>query len=155
MPEKPEYVYTLSDPRDNSVRYVGKTNNPQERLIFHLSLRESNQPKNEWIQELQGLELTPTMTVIETVYYDIPHKTTASQREKYWIDFYRRQGAHLFNVVKKLKPRSPVVYKDMTEVVDELDALRTENTRLRAENMRLRAIINQASQILNLDDLAS
>lgn len=96
-----DHIYTLVDPRTNQVRYVGKTNNPDMRMSYHLKLREGNEGKNTWIRELLELGLTPVMNVIETVHYTIPRDLTvesSAQRERYWIRYYLAQKAQLFNI---------------------------------------------------------
>ncbi|GAB3881164.1 GIY-YIG nuclease family protein [Spirosoma agri] len=59
------FIYILSDPRDNRVRYVGCTLNPKSRLISHIS-GKSGFKRAEWIDELKVCNLIPTLTVVST-----------------------------------------------------------------------------------------
>ncbi len=43
------YIYTLSDPNTNEVRYVGKTINIKRRYKQHLYDKRQTSHKNSWI----------------------------------------------------------------------------------------------------------
>ena len=48
------YIYTLSDPRNNLVRYVGKTSNPKMRLQNHMNRKHNERThKRNWIESLK------------------------------------------------------------------------------------------------------
>lgn len=32
-----KYIYTITDPRDNNIFYVGQTKDPKQRFYYHLS----------------------------------------------------------------------------------------------------------------------
>ena len=87
------YIYTLSCPVSNEVRYVGKTIQvPKKRLNNHLSAARTNRYDaycQRWIRSLLNKNLTPIMTIIETT-----HDVT---RERYWIDYYRKNTSKLTN----------------------------------------------------------
>lgn len=73
------FVYELVDPCTNSPRYVGITNNPNQRLQEHINrLDGSNTAKETWIQKLQEEHLSPSMKIIEIVQT----KKEALNREK-------------------------------------------------------------------------
>jgi hypothetical protein len=63
------YIYVLIDPRTLEVRYVGKTNNPKERMRAHISphiyMRHNNK-KCIWMEELKSAGLRPIMQVLTT-----------------------------------------------------------------------------------------
>lgn len=65
--KNPQYIYELIDPRDGSIRYIGKTNKPQKRLTLHLSrARKSTKTRKEaWIKGLINENLSPIMNVIK------------------------------------------------------------------------------------------
>jgi len=46
------FVYTLSDPRTDNVRYVGATINPEERLKSHISAPHSDR-LSDWVDDLE------------------------------------------------------------------------------------------------------
>ena len=78
------YIYGLVDPRDDRVKYVGKTVNLKERLSEHIRrCHEKRTPKNAWIVHLLGLGLSPTTQVIETC-----DEENWKEREKFWISSY-------------------------------------------------------------------
>jgi hypothetical protein len=63
------YIYILIDPRDLCVRYVGKTNNPKERMRAHISphvYMRHNNLKCIWTKELKGMGLKPIMQILTT-----------------------------------------------------------------------------------------
>jgi len=57
------YVYTLSDPRTDNVRYVGATKHPEQRLQQHINHPHS-EPLREWVSELDSDGFEPEMHVI-------------------------------------------------------------------------------------------
>lgn len=87
-------IYALIDPRDNSIRYIGITNNPDQRLDEHLSGRGNNPPKREWVYELRRLGLAPIMQPLETGL-TLP---VALERESFLIQHYLNAGYALLNL---------------------------------------------------------
>jgi GIY-YIG catalytic domain len=87
------YIYQLTDPRDGSIRYVGKTNNLRIRLKGHKNLRNNYTRCNAWKKELQALGLQPKMEVVE----EVADEATWIEREQYWIDRRRAEGNILTN----------------------------------------------------------
>ncbi len=63
------YIYVLIDPRNLEIRYVGKTNNPSERMRAHISphiYMRNNNAKCIWTEELKAINLKPIMQVLTT-----------------------------------------------------------------------------------------
>lgn len=88
-------IYSLSDPRTGEVRYVGWSMWIRERYQSHIANSDrSNPAKNAWISELKSLGLIPILTVLDQTRSMV----TASIYEKWWIQFYIRQGARLTNI---------------------------------------------------------
>ncbi len=86
-------IYILIDPRNNQVRYVGKSNNPRERFKNHLN--KSHNPKSyktNWINKLRELNLKPIMQIIDTV----PIEDWIFW-EMYWISQFKTWGFNLVN----------------------------------------------------------
>ena len=83
------YIYTLTDPITEQVRYVGKTITPKRRYRQHLCCaKQFISHSQRWIQGLLDRDLKPVMQIIET--------TTRSQwreRERYWIKYYQALDA--------------------------------------------------------------
>lgn len=92
------FGYTLSDPRDGAVRYVGTTQDCKKRLRIHIhdGRRVGPMPVNKWVSELLAAGHRPTMTIVETI--DGPwqegHANTVEAR---WIAHHLALGAALLN----------------------------------------------------------
>jgi hypothetical protein len=94
------YIYLLRDPRDKSVRYVGRTIDPERRYRRHLFDRCRGsyvRARWEWITELRSIKLRPEIEIIETLSAPIP-EAAISEREFRWIFHFFQQGANLTNV---------------------------------------------------------
>lgn len=62
------YIYLLIDPRDNEVRYVGKTSNPKSRLSGHITECKKETVKHRrsrWIKSLLRDKLKPIITFVK------------------------------------------------------------------------------------------
>jgi hypothetical protein len=87
------YIYTLSDPRNNLVRYVGKTNNPNMRLKNHLNRRHNERThKRNWIDSLKKNNLKPLFEIID----EVPINEWKFW-EKFWIQMMIVWGFDLVN----------------------------------------------------------
>lgn len=92
-PMKYTYIYILSDPTDNMIRYVGKTNNPQQRYKAHTNkCRDKNTHKRNWINTLRDKGLKPNFFIIDKV--DVKEW---KYWEKYYITLFTSLGAKLTN----------------------------------------------------------
>lgn len=85
-------VYTLSDPRDGLVKYVGITSRPKKRLSEHINEDENNL-KGAWIKRLKSLSLEPIYEVI-----DITDTDNFVWVEQYWISQFKSWGFPLKNM---------------------------------------------------------
>ncbi len=85
------YIYTLSDPVTNQVRYIGKTNHLGKRLWSHLHSKDRSH-KTSWIKSLKGLD--PVMEILEE-YIDEKESYSA---EMYWIGQFKVWGFNLVNL---------------------------------------------------------
>lgn len=91
------YIYALICPLDNTPRYIGKSNNPKERLRAHWNkARFKRTHKFNWISKLKRLEKKPKMIILETVSTD-----EWKSRELYWIRYFFKKGYKLTNTVTK------------------------------------------------------
>lgn len=81
-------IYTLIDPRNEQVRYVGMTKDVYARFAQHVACDGSNPRKDAWIQELKALNLLLSMKVVERS--DTAER--ARKREHYWIEHYQYLG---------------------------------------------------------------
>lgn len=86
-------IYVLIDPDTKEVRYVGKTNNPKERLKAHLNkARDKGTHKRNWLNKLRKERKKPLFEIVDEV--DIEKW---KEREKHWIDHFISMGCNLVN----------------------------------------------------------
>lgn len=88
-------IYALRDPITMDLRYVGKADDPERRFRDHLSpgqLDRYRSRKNSWLKGLVALGLRPYLEIVDEVPAD-----QANEAERYWIEWYRSQGAPLTN----------------------------------------------------------
>lgn len=86
-------IYTLSDPQTHDIRYVGITvQELKKRLNRHVSAarKQSKYYVNAWIRQLLEQDLRPDINLVEV--------TNDLFRERYWIQYFRGQGARLTNL---------------------------------------------------------
>jgi len=86
------YIYSLSDPRTNAIRYIGKTINPKHRKHSHNNkARDKGTYKRNWINQLQSLGLRPVFEILDVVEDDWQFW------ESYWIFQCKSWGFRLTN----------------------------------------------------------
>lgn len=90
--ERMTCIYTLSDPRDCRVRYVGKANDTYRRLRNHLNTPVSG-GMTRWMDELKAIGMRPILIVVERCKVR-DWKTM----ERLWIALYRSTVGDLLNV---------------------------------------------------------
>lgn len=85
-------IYALVNPRNNEVRYVGKTVNVQRRKITHKhDLRNHNTHKVRWMKSILPSE--PELVVLE----EIQAGENWIEAEMFWIAYLKSLGANLTN----------------------------------------------------------
>lgn len=90
---KTTHIYMLIDPRDEMVRYVGKTNQDvKKRLSAHMG-DKSNCHRVHWLNTLKKLGLKPEIILLESISGEWPWQ----ESEKYWIKYFKDQGFNLTN----------------------------------------------------------
>jgi hypothetical protein len=87
------FIYALADPFTQEVCYVGKSDNPQRRLIEHLK-DTANPDKAKWICGLDELGYKPKLLILEEVSGE-----DAPAREYFWTLYYWDQGHKLTNSI--------------------------------------------------------
>lgn len=90
---KPVYIYGLTDPETDEVRYIGKSIRPFERFQNHMHEPPSNCHRSHWIQSLKKRGLEPGMVIFEEIIGAWPWQ----ESERYWIARGRRLGWRLTN----------------------------------------------------------
>lgn len=91
-------IYTLSDPRNGEVRYVGMSKDPMKRFQMHKQkpfLDRQYLKKSAWLKDLKSNNLQPKLEVIEEVE---GNQSDTHLREMHWIGYYMLQGALLINI---------------------------------------------------------
>lgn len=83
-------IYALIDPRDMTVRYVGKSTDPKRRLAEHTANKMSARDVGPWLQELRDAGLAPIMEIL-----DRASAIEWERAEQYWIGFYSQRGCLL------------------------------------------------------------
>lgn len=90
---KTTYIYILSDPITNEIRYVGKTINIERRLNQHVA--ESVKAKNHkasWIKSLIKKGVVPKIEIIDEIKDE-----NWEWLEIYWISQFKAWGFDLVN----------------------------------------------------------
>lgn len=92
------YIYSLTDPRTNLIRYIGQTaHSLEKRYGEHIRnakyVKTKNQSVYRWIGELIDAGLLPTINSLETCEIEL-----LNDREIYWINQYF--GENLTNMTK-------------------------------------------------------
>jgi hypothetical protein len=92
-------IYTLADPRNNEIRYIGKTvQSLEKRLCGHISTAIHNREKSyktNWVKQLLNNNLLPIIELIEEVNENIWEQT-----EQYWIAQFKAWNFSLVNMTE-------------------------------------------------------
>lgn len=86
-----QYIYGLQDPIDKRIKYVGKSNDPDRRLLQHIGTSEDT-AKGRWIQSLRAMGKQPSVVILASCEDD-----QVFYHENWWILMGRRQGWELTN----------------------------------------------------------
>jgi group I intron endonuclease len=89
------YIYTLSDPTTNIVKYVGKTINPKMRYRTYIKQAKNGTRNNlvvNWVKSILKQELEPKMEIIDEV------EGEWEWLEQYWIGQFKTWGFTLKNM---------------------------------------------------------
>ena len=102
------YIYTLSHPVTNEVRYIGKTINIKRRYKQHLYDKRTKSYKCSWIISLRDIGLKPIMNIIEECTDE-----NWEDRERYWIKQYdnltnTKEGGNGGNDYKRFIPEESI-----------------------------------------------
>ena len=96
-----DYVYILKDPGTDTVRYVGRTRVPERRERLHQAGRgyPGNEALTAWEKAAKNagkpveFEVIASITTTKPLYGNIAGRFA----EEFWIEYFRRVGAKLFN----------------------------------------------------------
>lgn len=92
------FIYSLTDPITNKIRYIGKTNDPEDRYKRHLQKcylekYDKNTYKSRWIKSLLAKNEKPVMNIIQECNY-----SNVNEMEIYWIFKMKADGCKLTNL---------------------------------------------------------
>lgn len=122
MTERLFQIYTLTDPRDRKVRYVGCTVNPKARLTTHLNIQANTVNKKElWLLELKALGYKPELDVVFTT----TDFTEAANAEVKYFELYDNGELLCNNPSRSLYPNKWIEKTNniMEEVVEKANEL--------------------------------
>lgn len=90
-------IYSLSDPRTNEIRYVGKTiMHHAARLKCHIyQKKDSGTYRTNWIQSLFKEGLKPIMEPLEVI--ENSNDEDWQEVERFWISYLKFLGCRLTN----------------------------------------------------------
>lgn len=90
---KTTFIYALTCPDTDEIRYVGKADNPQARLKYHIKRYEPRPThKSNWIKSLLSSGKRPGIVILEEVAL-----SEWERAERRWIEYHRATGARLTN----------------------------------------------------------
>ena len=93
-------IYALLDPRNNQVRYIGKTiRTLNQRLTNHICDAKSSRYYNHninWIKSLINDNILPEILLID----EIPETNSWEWLEQYWISQFKTWGFKLTNLTE-------------------------------------------------------
>lgn len=93
------YIYSIANPIDNNIFYIGQTMNPEKRFKEHCCYRKITAKENK--QKIKIINLIiecgkqPIFNIIECV---IGNKIDAEIAETKHIDYYKYKGLKLVNL---------------------------------------------------------
>ncbi len=96
--EKQHQIYALIDSRDNSIRYVGKSNDVLYRYYQHLHGIGGGEQERVWIRELKIIGISPTLQILETISISYDAHKVVLERERHRIEKLASTGCPLLNV---------------------------------------------------------
>ncbi len=90
-----QYIYTLTDPIDLKIKYIGKTNNIKRRLKQHMlpSCLKFKNYKNNWLKKLKSNGTKPIIEIL-----DEGNDVNIDTLEQYWISQFKAWGFNLKNM---------------------------------------------------------
>jgi transcriptional regulator with XRE-family HTH domain len=86
-------IYGLRDPRNDVYQYIGKSTVGKERALKHLTKSHSDRV-NQWVSMLENNWLYPSVDIIE----EVENVDDLSDREDYWISYYKEINPYLLNI---------------------------------------------------------
>ncbi len=119
-------IYGLVDPRNNQLRYIGKSETGKQRFAEHMKPRSLTKDthKDRWIKQLVALDMKPDFIVIES--FDTPEELFIA--EEFWYEYFIALGCNLTNSTKCGKGTRGYVHKQETIQILKERALNRDKT---------------------------
>lgn len=93
------FIYGLECPLTKQIKYVGKSNNPKNRVKQHLyecrTSRKVNQYKDKWFKHLMENNLKPVLVILDEVPID-----DWGYWERWWLEVCIGWGFDMVNLLK-------------------------------------------------------
>ena len=93
------FIYGLECPLTKQIKYVGKSNNPKNRIKQHLyecrTSRTVNQYKDKWFKHLMENNLNPVLVILDEVPID-----EWGYWESWWLEVCRGWGFDMVNLLQ-------------------------------------------------------
>lgn len=110
-PNQLTFIYGLFDPETLRCRYIGRTTQPQTRLVAHVSTSKQRilgtPEKHAWINSLTKKGIQPIMVILEQCT-----ATDGRKKEIEWVDKMLSVGADLVNDLSpRVFPRHPTYWE--------------------------------------------
>lgn len=87
------FIYALIDPRNEAIRYIGKSDSPKIRFDHHLIDKKNVTHKTNWIQSLLKIGLKPDFDILDKV-----NSNEWQFWERHYISLYKSFGCQLTNL---------------------------------------------------------
>lgn len=123
------YIYTLNDPDNLLVRYVGSSKNTKKRFQKHLEKINDTNRKAKWVRELLMRNKKPILEIIDEVPVD-----ERDFWETHYMKLYRSSGAQLLNsttesrrgLLKEIRERNSKARKGIHTLSPEQQKINVE-----------------------------
>lgn len=87
------FIYGLVCPLENTLKYIGKANNPHRRLKDHMyDIRGMTPEKVEWIGELRKYKVKPELVILDEICI-----SEWEYWEAFYLGYFRSLGFQLIN----------------------------------------------------------
>jgi len=91
------FIYSLSCPFTNEIKYIGKTNSLKRRLNSHIDYARKKdskkRPVSDWILTILEKGKKPIINLLEEV-----DEINWSEKEQYWIAYFKSKKNPLLNI---------------------------------------------------------
>lgn len=144
-------IYSLSDPRDGSLRYVGQTvRTLSRRLQGHLSPSELSMPshKARWLTQLARVGIRPVIAKLD----EADSQDVLNAKEIWWIHYLSSNGYQLTNMAEGGDASGGVPWSEETR--EKIKRIRETNGYPRSKHLDIKQILQMAADGLTADQIA-